>query len=108
MSAVNAGSTDRTGHMTRFYLPTIGPQDWQWLLAKPGLHWKHGASAMALAEAWEATPAWPVEVASALAAVGLGDLELIAAFPEHETPLPGGSRASQTDLLVFARRPAGD
>src|SRR4051795_7294583 len=105
MSAVNAGSTDRTGHMTRFYLPTIGPQDWQWLLAKPGLQWKHGASAMALADAWEAAKTWPAEVAAALEASGLGDLEPLVALPEHQVPLPGGLAASQTDLFVLARGP---
>src|SRR5256885_2125558 len=36
--------------MTSIYLPSSGPHDWQWLLAKPGLHWKHGASAMGLAD----------------------------------------------------------
>ena len=33
---------------------------------------------------------------------------MLLALPEHETPLPGGTRASQTDLLVLARRPAGN
>ena len=37
----------------KIYLPTTGSHDWQWLLANPGLHWKHEASAMALADAWE-------------------------------------------------------
>ena len=93
--------------MRRIFIPTTGPHDWQWLLAKPGLHWKHGASAMALADAWEAARGWPPEVAAALGEADFQDLERIAAFPEYETPLPGGARASQTDLLVFARRPAG-
>ena len=91
--------------MTRIYLPTLGPHDWQWLLAKPGLHWKHGASAMALADAWKHADSWPQPVADALACDDqLADLELLVAFPEHQVPLPGGSTASQSDLLVLARR----
>jgi hypothetical protein len=87
------------------YIPSTGAQDWQWLLAKPGLHWKHGASAMALADAWDAADRWPPEVASALDAGGFAGLEPLLAFPEDEVPLPGGRRASQTDLFVLARRP---
>jgi 5-methylcytosine-specific restriction endonuclease McrA len=93
--------------MTRIYIPSRGAQDWQRLLAKPDLHWKPGASAQALAEAWEAGTPWPGDVAAALTASGLGGLDLLLALPEHRTPLPGGTRASQTDLLVLARRPAG-
>lgn len=93
--------------MTRIYIPSHGAQDWRWLLAKPGLHWRQGASAKALADSWEAGDPWPAEIRFALAASGFGELELLFAAPEHETPLPGGSRASQTDLLALARRPAG-
>lgn len=94
--------------MTRIYIPSQGPQDWQWLLAKPGLHWKHGASAKALADAWEGADPWPPEVETALTSAGFGDLDLLVAIPEHLTPLPGGARASQTDLLVLARRAGGE
>lgn len=90
--------------MNHIYLRTAGSHDWQWLLASPGLHWKHGASAMSLADAWEYADPWPAPVAAALATdPDLADLELLLALPEHEVPLPGGSRASQTDLFVLAR-----
>jgi Domain of unknown function (DUF6946)/HD domain len=36
------------------------------------------------------------------------ELELLLALPEHEVPLPGGTRPSQTDLFVLARTPAHD
>jgi hypothetical protein len=96
--------------VSRIYLPTTGSHDWQWLLARPGLQWKHGASAMALADAWEnAGGGWPPAVAAALATDGdLGTLELLLALPEHEVPLPGGARASQTDLFVLARSARGE
>lgn len=92
----------------QIYIPTTGSKDWQWLLASPGLHWKHGASAMALADAWETADPWPPKIASAFETCrGLEHLELLVALPEHGTPLPGGTRASQTDLLVLARKPLG-
>lgn len=90
--------------MSRIYVPTAGPQDWQWLLARPGTHWKHGASAMALADAWEHADAWPTPVAAALeTSPALAELDLLLALPEHTVPLPGGAKPSQTDLLVLAR-----
>jgi hypothetical protein len=95
--------------VTRIYVPTRGADDWRWLLAKPGLHWKQDASAKALADAWENADDWPEPVASSLAtSPDLTDLKLLLAIPEHQTPLPGGNRASQTDLLVLARSPTGD
>ena len=95
--------------MSRIYLPSRGASDWQWLLASPGLQWKHAASAMALADAWESADGFPVPVAAALETdPELSGLELLLALPEHEVPLRGGSRASQTDLFVLARSGAGE
>jgi hypothetical protein len=95
--------------VNQIYLPTTGSHDWQWLLASPGLQWKHGASAMALADAWEHSDPWPQAVADALATNSdLSDLELLLALPEHQVPLPGGTASSQTDLFVLARRVDGD
>src|SRR4051794_40984872 len=93
--------------MPPIYVPSTGAHDWQWLLAKPGLHWKHNASAMSLADAWETARPWPPEVEAALERSDLGNLEFLLGLPEHQTPLPGGRAASQTDLLVLARRRAG-
>src|SRR3954471_14838451 len=95
--------------MSRIYLPSSGSHDWQWLLAQPGKHWKHGASAMALADAWEHADGWPSTVADALRDdAELAEVELLLALPEHHVPLPGGSRASQTDLFVLARIRSGE
>src|SRR4051794_40359951 len=64
---------------------------------------------MALADSWEHAKDWPAEVATALSTdPDLRDLELLLALPEHEVPLPGGRRPSQTDLFVLARRPQHD
>lgn len=86
-----------------YFVPTSGPADWQHLLAEPELHWAVGRSARTMAHAWESADGWPSEVGSALREVdALARYRPIYGFPEHKTPLPGGSRASQTDLLVVA------
>ena len=62
---------------------------------------------MSLAMCWEsAHPRMPADVENACRPL-LGDLTLLAAFPEWEVPLPGGTTASQTDLLVLARSSRG-
>ena len=84
-----------------------GPQDWAKLLAKPTLHWRKGYSAMTLAACWEAAyGALPPEIARALDASGHADLahlEPLVILPEYKVALPGGARASQTDVMVVAR-----
>ena len=93
-----------------FYIRTNGPQSWQALLGDPVKHWKVGRSARTLAHCWEAAAGLPPEVAEALDASGipaLAQLTFIAGFPEHEVPLPGGRRASQTDVFVIARGDMG-
>jgi hypothetical protein len=39
--------------MNKMYLPTVGPQDWQKLLADPEKQWRTGYSARTIAYAWE-------------------------------------------------------
>ena len=90
----------------RIFIPTQSYQDWKRLLAQPDLHWKAGYSAMTLARSWEAAQGFPPEVAAALATTAdpvLQDLSMLIAIPEYQVALPGGERASQTDLLVLAR-----
>lgn len=93
--------------MSRIYTPSSGPDAWRALLAKPELHWKTGYSARTLAHSWEAAgDATPPEVAATLESA-LGPVELLFAWPEHKTPLPGGDRASQTDVLTLFRTARG-
>lgn len=92
------------------YIPTQSFEDWNRLLAQPDLHWKAGYSAMTLARSWEAAQGFPPEVAAALATATdplLQDLSVLIAIPEYQVALPGGERASQTDLLVLARGSEG-
>jgi hypothetical protein len=97
--------------MKRIFVPTQSGTDWQRLLGKPKLHWKKGRSAMAAAACWEeSNPDLPAEVRAVLGAANdpdIADLELLVAIPEWQVDLPGGERASQTDVLALTRNPRG-
>jgi hypothetical protein len=98
--------------MPHVYLPATSPDDWRRLLAQPDLHWKPGRSAHAMAHAWQAagsaTGGLPAEVRAVMVQFpAFAEIEALAVLPEHQTPLPGGGRASQTDALVVARTPDG-
>lgn len=87
-------------------LRTLG--DWQSRLGDPELHWKRGASAMELAVAWlgarRSARGLPKDVGALLDAVpALHGSAIKLAVPELRTALPGGSRASQTDLWALLR-----
>jgi hypothetical protein len=95
----------------RLYVPTSGPESWKLLLAQPDLHWKQGYSAMSVAQAWEHSgDCLPPEVASLFESSGVDELrglELLLAIPEYKVAIPGGSRASQTDVFALARNGTG-
>jgi len=93
-----------------FYFPGTGPDSWRALLADPLKHWKTGRSARSLAHCWETASGFPSEVAEVLdesTYEHLTDLVFVAGFPEHQVPLPGGRRPSQTDVFVLARGSQG-
>jgi hypothetical protein len=97
--------------MKRIFVPTRTGSDWQRLLAKPELHWKSGRSAMTAAACWDAAgDQLPEEIGKILTASGAADLKglrLLAALPEWEVALPGGSRSSFTDVLALATNEVG-
>jgi hypothetical protein len=94
--------------MTRIFMPTSGPEDWKQFLAEPEKHWKTGNSAKALAHCWEESGDIPDEVRTVLARVPeLAEIEALFCIPEHQVPLPGGSRPSQNDVWVLGRTPQG-
>jgi hypothetical protein len=97
--------------MKRVFVPTQGGSDWQRLLAKPDLHWKLGRSAMTAAACWDtAGDRLPSEIYAVLDKSGLPQLQglkLLAAIPEWEVALPGGSRSSFTDVLALASNERG-
>jgi len=92
--------------MNRIFVPSNGAADWQQFLAKPDLHWAVGYSARTMAHSWEAANGFPPEV-SRILTQAFGPTELLLAFPEWKTPLPGGRRESQSDVFALGRHSAG-
>ncbi len=88
--------------MSKFYIPTSGPQSWQALLADPVKHWRTGYSALTLAHCWEAAQGLPPEIA---ALFGL-ETELLIAIPEHKVSLRDAGRESQTDVFALVKSKA--
>lgn len=97
--------------MKRIFVPTQSGGDWQRLLAKPGLHWKKGKSAMTAAACWEAgNGSLPADIAKTLNSSPdpvLADLELLLAVPEWKVPLVGGVTSSHTDIFALTRNQYG-
>jgi len=96
--------------MSHIYVPSRGPEDWQRLLAEPEKHWRDGYSAKMLAECWEAAGGFPETVRQAFEVSGIEafeGIEPLLILPEYQTPLPGGSRPSQTDVFVLAKARGG-
>ncbi|MEJ0023434.1 MAG: hypothetical protein WDN76_08400 [Alphaproteobacteria bacterium] len=92
---------------SRILVPTTGPSDWRRLLAQPETQWKDGYSAKSAADRWESTGGWPPEIARQFELAGWGPTELLMASPEWKTPLPGGERASQTDIFALVHTSIG-
>ena len=94
--------------MKRIFVSSQGTSSWQALLAEPALHWKRGASAMELAVSWELASKTSRGLPQAVAGIldqhpRTAGAELLFAVPEHRVALPGGSRASQTDLWAVLK-----
>lgn len=92
--------------MRRFYVPTRGPEDWKALLAEPDRQWRTGFSAKALAYSWNEADGFPPCVRAVFDDSPFPlfhGVEFLLGFPEHKVALPGGLRASQTDLFVLAK-----
>lgn len=90
--------------MSRIYIPVTNAEQWAQFLADPVKHWRMGYSARTLAHSWQDAENFPVEVREALETyAGFSGINLLLAIPEHQVPLPGGSRPSQNDLWVLAR-----
>lgn len=83
------------------YAPISDIADWQRLVEKRQKnHWKPGKSAHQTALSWfNANPDLPREINALFG----GAAELLAATPEHETPLLGIGEGSHSDVLAFIR-----
>ncbi len=94
--------------MNNIYLPASSPDQWAQFLADPVKQWRTGYSARTLAYSWQEADGFPAEVRKVVAAAApFADIEMLLGIPEHQVPLPGGSRPSQNDLWVLARCGAG-
>ena len=92
--------------VNRFFRPINNAEEWKQLLAKPDKHWKTGYSAKALAYCWQEAKDFPPEVRRIFRRSNIEvfrDIEMLLAFPEYRVPLPGGPRASQSDIFILAR-----
>jgi hypothetical protein len=90
----------------RIFVPSRGVSDWRALLADPDGQWETGFSAKALAYCWEEADGFPHSVRAAFGASAFPlfhKIELLLALPEHKVRLPGGRRASQTDLFALGK-----
>lgn len=81
------------------YEPISDIADWRKLVEKrQKSHWKPGNSAHETALSWfNANPDLPPEISALFG----GAAELLAATPEHETPLLGIGKGSVSDVLAF-------
>jgi len=91
--------------MSKFFIPARSPEDWKSLLAEPDKQWKTGYSAKSLALCWQEANDFPSSVKRVFKQSRLRifqNIELLVAFPEYKVPLPGGRRASQSDIFILA------
>jgi len=93
--------------MSRFYIPSKGPDSWKEFLAEPDKHWKIGYSARSLAHCWEEAQGFPKSVIDVFHSSPFPlfhSIEYILGVPEHKVDLPPkGGRASQNDIFVLAK-----
>lgn len=96
----------------RIYAPAAGLETWKERLSEPEIQWVRTKSAFETAVFWELGARQPRGLHSSLTSLFdhedlLRDCELVASFPEHRVRLPGGTRASQTDVWAILRGPRG-
>ncbi len=88
--------------MPKILIPTSSPEDWKQFLAEPDKQWRRGYSARSLAYCWQEAEGIPPEILSVLGQVtSFQGLKTTLAIPEHQVPLPGGSRPSQNDVWAL-------
>ena len=91
-------------------VPAASHEEWRKLLAQPDRHWKQGFSAMSLARAWHEGNGFFPEIHAMFVDSTNPDLQSVQpllTIPEYQVPLPGGERASQTDVFVLAKTATG-
>ena len=94
--------------MPRILIPASSPDDWKQFLAEPDKQWRRGYSARSLAHCWQEAEGIPPDILSVLRQVASPQaLKTILAIPEHQVPLPGGSRPSQDEVWALGETAKG-
>lgn len=96
---------ENQNHTGKFIWPVKDLEEWRQLLAGPDKQWQTGYSAKALAYCWWEARDFPLEIKEVFQksrVLIFQDIRMLMAFPEYKVPLPGGRRASQSDLFVLA------
>ena len=97
--------------MSKVYVPSTGPNDWQQFLADPEKQWRRGFSARTAAYSWESALGLPSEVEALFVNSGIDGfqkVELLIAIPEHRVPLPPiQGHPSQNDVFALAKAADG-
>lgn len=89
-------------------VPAPSVDAWKDRLPDPDTRWKPGESAHSLAARWHGLTGFPPEVSGLLDTLdATRGATLVLAIPEHQVPLAGGARASQTDLWLLGRTSRG-
>jgi hypothetical protein len=97
-----------TCNLNPIFACTTCADDWRQFLARPELQWKERYPAHAVATSWQGATGFPAEVAKVVAtSTELADARPLIGVPEYRVPLPGGRRASQSDVLVLGRASGG-
>ena len=92
--------------MPDILIPARGPEDWRQFLAEPDKQWKVGYSARALAYCWHDAQGLPPSVQQVFDESEVEvfhEFEALLLIPEHQVPLPGGQRPSQSDIWILGR-----
>jgi hypothetical protein len=89
-------------------VPATSLEDWKARLSSADSEWQPGSSAHELAARWSQRTTFPPEISALFDGVErTKSATLLLALPEHQVPLAGGARASQTDLWILARTTRG-
>ncbi|MGD0575216.1 MAG: hypothetical protein ABSB61_07605 [Anaerolineales bacterium] len=97
--------------MSKVYIPSSGPDDWQRFLAEPEKQWRRGFSARTVAYSWEAANGFPPEIEALFVNSGVNgfqEVELLIAIPEYKVLLPPiQGHPSQNDVFALAKAAHG-
>ncbi|MEJ2658761.1 MAG: hypothetical protein P8012_16495 [Desulfobacterales bacterium] len=84
--------------MSKIYILSKKPEDWQSLLADPVKPWRRGYSARTLTYCRQEGEGFPISIIKAFEKSDIDlfqNIEMLLAIPKHQVSLPGGSRSGR-------------